>query len=68
MRLYTDAAQDGQQALRITFTEEPAPGDEVTGAAPTPVFIAAELAPALDGRVLDVDGSGDETRLVLHRT
>ena len=68
LRLYAGASDDGQRALHIGFTEEPAAGDEVTEGEGARVFVASEIAPALSDMVLDVESSGEEPRLVLHRS
>jgi Fe-S cluster assembly iron-binding protein IscA len=67
LRLSAGSSDDGQRAVQISFTEEPVAGDEVAGDETPRVFVAPEIAPVLDGTVLDVESSGDGSRLVLHR-
>lgn len=70
LRVYSDTTDDGQQAIRLGFADEPFEGDQVNeGAAEsTRVFVSPDLADALDEIVIDVDQAGAETRLVLRPT
>jgi Fe-S cluster assembly iron-binding protein IscA len=65
LRLYTATSDDGQRAIRLEFVETPRKGDEVADADNARVFVARELADALDGRVLDVTQDDADPRLVL---
>jgi hypothetical protein len=74
LRVYSDTTDDGQQAIRLGFADEPFEGDQVNeggaGAAEeaTRVFVSPDLAEALDDIVIDVDEAEAETRLVLRPT
>lgn len=65
LRVYSDNTDDGQQAIRLGFADEPFEGDQVTEAESARVFVAPDLADALADVVIDVDEAGEETRLVL---
>jgi Fe-S cluster assembly iron-binding protein IscA len=67
LRLSAGSSENGQRAVQISFTQEPAAGDEVAADGAARVFVAPEIAPVLDGTVLDVESSGNQSRLVLHR-
>jgi Fe-S cluster assembly iron-binding protein IscA len=71
LRVYSDTTDDGQQAIRLGFADEPFEGDQITEAPAdenTKVFVSPDLADALDDIVIDVDEAGTETRLVLRPT
>lgn len=68
LRVYSDNTDDGQQAIRLGFADEPFEGDQVTEAEAARVFVAPDLADALADIVIDVDQAGEETRLVLRPT
>jgi Fe-S cluster assembly iron-binding protein IscA len=66
LRVFEGARDDGQRAVQLGFSEDPVEGDEVTESEGTRVFVDPTLARVLDDTVLDTEGSGQETRLVLH--
>jgi len=68
LRVYSDNTDDGQQAIRLGFADEPFEGDQVTEAEAARVFVSPDLADALSDIVIDVDQAGEETRLVLRPT
>jgi Fe-S cluster assembly iron-binding protein IscA len=68
LRVYSDSTDDGQQAIRLGFADEPFEGDKVTEDEAARVFVSPDLAEALDDIVIDVDQAGEETRLVLRPT
>jgi Fe-S cluster assembly iron-binding protein IscA len=65
LRVYSDNTDDGQQAIRLGFADEPFEGDQVTEGERARVFVAPDLADALADVVIDVDEAGEETKLVL---
>jgi Fe-S cluster assembly iron-binding protein IscA len=67
LRLYAGATDDGQRALRVTFTDEPAADDEIVENETARVFVASEVAPTIADSVLDADMSGEQARLVLQQ-
>jgi iron-sulfur cluster assembly protein len=66
LRIYEDSSDDGQHGVRLGFSAEPVDGDEIAESEGTRVFVDPAIAPALEDTVLDTEGSGDDTRLVLH--
>ena len=70
LRVYanTDEGENSQRAVRLGFADEPFAGDQVAEQDGERVFVAPEVADLLDGSILDVDGSGDDAKLVLHRS
>lgn len=68
LRVYSDNTDDGQQAIRLGFADEPFEGDQVTEAEAARVFVSPDLADALSDIVIDIDQAGEETRLVLRPT
>ncbi|HEX6311992.1 MAG TPA: hypothetical protein VF152_10230 [Acidimicrobiia bacterium] len=68
LRVYSDSTDDGQQAIRLGFADEPFEGDQVTEGESARVFVSPDLAEALEDIVIDVDQAGEETRLVLRPT
>ena len=68
LRVYSDNTDDGQQAIRLGFADEPFEGDQVTEAESARVFVSPDLADALADIVIDVDRDDEEIRLVLRPT
>jgi Fe-S cluster assembly iron-binding protein IscA len=68
LRVYSDSTDDGQQAIRLGFADEPFEGDQVNEGDAAKVFVSPDLAEALEDIVIDVDQAGEETRLVLRPT
>jgi Fe-S cluster assembly iron-binding protein IscA len=66
LRIYSAAAGDGQQALRIDFTEAPMSGDDVTESHGERLFVAPDVTDVLADQVLDAEEVDEQTRLVLH--
>jgi len=65
VRVFAQADDDGQAALALAFTEEPAAGDQVTEQGGTEVYVAPELAEPLADQLLDVDETQDGPQLTL---
>jgi Fe-S cluster assembly iron-binding protein IscA len=53
LRLYVAASGENGRSIHLEFVEAPRDGDEVAESGDERVFVAHELADALDGRVLD---------------
>jgi len=64
IRLFPAPAPGGEVALGIDFAADPEPGDDVSDQHGTTVMVAGDIAPQLDGLLLDAvpdpsaDGSG----------
>jgi Fe-S cluster assembly iron-binding protein IscA len=56
-------AKDG--GVRLTFTTDPAPGDQRVDAAGMSLFIASEVAGRLEGSTIDTQPEGDRAALVI---
>jgi iron-sulfur cluster assembly protein len=65
VRISRGVGADGQPALGLMLTAEPEPGDEVVDDANVPVFLAPEVAGALDDKVLDAQVEGDQVAFQL---
>lgn len=52
------ATPDTRSAFQFGFVEQPQPNDQVTEAEGTRVFVAPEVAPALESSVLDAEEAG----------
>ena len=59
--------QSPEAAVRVGLSEEPDVDDDVVEAFGARVFVAGNLADALDGHVLDVDVAAEPPHLVLRR-
>lgn len=55
VRVFAQAGDDGQAALALAFTEQPADGDHVSEQDGTEVYVAPEVAEPLAGSLLDVE-------------
>ena len=59
-------ATDGQPgSISLGFVDNAFEGDQTGDAHGLPYCVAPEVAPALDGATIDVEGAGDEARLVV---
>jgi Fe-S cluster assembly iron-binding protein IscA len=59
------AGDDSGQGLQVGFVPEAMPGDEIADRDGTAVCVAPDVAPALDGKLLDVTGEARDRQLVL---
>lgn len=64
VRVYGESTPEGQASLAIGFTEQPAPGDQVTETNGIRLFVAPEVAAPLDNAVMDVTGENGGSQLI----
>jgi iron-sulfur cluster assembly protein len=60
LRIFRGVAPDGEEGLRLSVTDSPAPDDAVVEAEGTPVFLDSEAAAMLDDKVLDATVEGEQ--------
>ncbi|HSK92000.1 MAG TPA: hypothetical protein VK875_11890 [Euzebyales bacterium] len=65
VRVFAQQGDDGQAALALAFTEEPADGDQVTEQGGTEIYVAPELAEPLADHKLDVENTTQGPQLML---
>lgn len=65
VRVFARTGNDGQAALALAFTEEPAEGDQVTEHNGTEVYVAPEIAEPLAEHMLDVEHTPEGPQLTL---
>jgi Fe-S cluster assembly iron-binding protein IscA len=65
LRIWIDRAADSN--VKVGFSDRPGTDDEVVESAGGRIFVAAELADALDGHTLDVQTDADPPALTLRR-
>lgn len=65
VRVFAQAADDGQAAVALAFAEEPDEGDQVTERDGTEIYVAPELAEPLAGSTLDVEQTPEGPQLTL---
>jgi Fe-S cluster assembly iron-binding protein IscA len=65
VRVFARTGNDGQAALAVAFTEEPAEGDQVTEQSGTEVYVAPEVAEPLAEHKLDVEQTPEGPQLAL---
>lgn len=65
LRVFAQASQDGQPALALAFTEDPAEGDQVIEEAGTEIYVSNELAGPLGESVLDVEDTAQGPQFTL---
>jgi Fe-S cluster assembly iron-binding protein IscA len=53
VRIAPTTGEGGTQALRLTVTADPQPGDQVLEAEGARVFLDSDVAPSLDDKALD---------------
>jgi iron-sulfur cluster assembly protein len=60
LRISQGVGADGQPAIGLSVAPAPEAGDEVVEEANVPVFLAADVVPLLDDKVLDARLEGDQ--------
>ena len=60
LRISQGVGADGQPAIGLSVAPAPEVGDEVVEEANVPVFLAADVVPLLDDKVLDARLEGDQ--------
>jgi iron-sulfur cluster assembly protein len=60
IRISQGVGTDGQPAIGLSVAPAPEAGDEVVEEANVPVFLAADVVPLLDDKVLDARVDGDQ--------
>lgn len=65
LRIAQGLGSDGQAGLTLSLTETPEPTDAVVEGEGVPVFVAAEVAPALEDKILDAQVEGDQVGFML---
>lgn len=60
LRISQGVGADGQPAIGLSVAPAPEAGDEVVEEANVPVYLAADVAPLLDDKVLDARVDGDQ--------
>jgi iron-sulfur cluster assembly protein len=60
LRISQGVGADGQPAIGLAVASAPEVGDEVVEDTNTPVFVAADVVPLLDDKVLDARVEGDQ--------
>jgi iron-sulfur cluster assembly protein len=60
LRISQGVGADGQPAIGLSVTPAPEVGDEVVEETTVPVFLAADVVPLLDDKVLDARLEGDQ--------
>ena len=66
IRLEGQPDATGTTAVRMTWAEQPETSDQVLDTDPVPVYVDAEIAPALEGTTIDVDE--ETSRFVMRRS
>lgn len=67
LRLQGGVGADGEPAIGLAVISQPEPGDELVPAATLgDVFLAREVAVALDGCVLDAEIEGENVAFMIH--
>jgi Fe-S cluster assembly iron-binding protein IscA len=65
LRVFPESTEPGEVTIGLGFTDEPAPGDQVTEQDGMRVFVAQELATPLEDTAIDITpGSNGASRLV----
>jgi Fe-S cluster assembly iron-binding protein IscA len=67
LRVFPESADPGQLTIGLGFTDEPAPGDQVTEQDGMRVFVAQELAAPLGDTAIDVTGAGNGAERLVFR-
>ena len=75
LRLRDERGKDGQSPrfvasrsrLRLTFAQRPEPADQVVEQDGLAVYVAADVAPSLERKVIDARVEGGKSHLVLRR-
>jgi Fe-S cluster assembly iron-binding protein IscA len=60
LRISQGVGADGQPAIGLSVAPAPEAGDEVVEEAKVPVFLAPDVVPLLDDKVLDARVDGDQ--------
>lgn len=65
VRIFAEPDDNGQVAVSLGFSEEPADGDQVTEEGGTEIYVAPELAEPLAESVVDLEDTPEGAQLVI---
>lgn len=65
VRVSAESASEGEVALSLSFSDEPAEGDQVSEQEGTRLFVAPEVAGSLAESVIDIEETNQGSQLVV---